>query len=119
MRTLLATLAAASLVLDTFSAASAADDKKLTPQQEKSLTDCVVVLRDRGPWPWPWLASSGLALGELTCPASRHRLDVPGRTRARSAFRPSGRGRPHTSAVATLMVASPMAKSGSPLPAED
>jgi psiF repeat len=35
MRTLLATLTAFALVLGTFSAAPAADDKKLTPQQEK------------------------------------------------------------------------------------
>ena len=35
MRTLLATLTAVALVLGTLSAASAADDKKLTPQQEK------------------------------------------------------------------------------------
>ena len=38
MRTLLATLAAVSLVLGTLSAAPAADDKKLTPQQEKMKT---------------------------------------------------------------------------------
>jgi psiF repeat-containing protein len=35
VRTLLASLAAVALVLGTFSAAPAADDKKLTPQQEK------------------------------------------------------------------------------------
>jgi psiF repeat len=35
VRTLLASLVAVSLLVGTFSAAPAADDKKLTPQQEK------------------------------------------------------------------------------------
>ena len=38
MRTLLASLVAVSLLVGTFSAAPAADDKKLTPQQEKMKT---------------------------------------------------------------------------------